>query len=104
MNHVVKNDDKEKYVYSGYGKTFDGKGYWSFNDEYARIVIIFVVDNSSSSHTENLKKDFLILGVGDTFGINGSFDTPKKLMLVLVSERQSFVWVCIIMVIIVIYF
>ena len=54
MNHVVKNDDKEKYVYSGYGKTFDGKGYWSFNDEYARIVIIFVVDNSSSSHTENL--------------------------------------------------
>ena len=50
------------------------------------------VDNSSSSHTDNLKNDFLILGKGDTFGINGRFGTPEKnLVLILVKERQNFV-------------
>ena len=52
-------------MYSGYGIAFDGKGSWSFNDEFARNVIMFGVDNSSSSHTENCKNDFLILGDGD---------------------------------------
>ena len=77
-------------MHSGYGITFDGKGSWSFNDEFARNVIIFGVDNSSSSHTD--KNDFLVLGEGDTCGINGSFGTPeKKMILVLVKQRQSFV-------------
>ena len=40
---------------------------------------------------------------GDTFGINGSFGTPKKsLVLVLAMQRQSFTWVYIIVSIIVI--
>ena len=43
-----------------------------------RNVIIFAVDNSSSSHTENLENDFLILGEGLTFGINGGFGTSEK--------------------------
>ena len=29
--NIVKNNDQEKYVYSGYGITFDGTGSWSFN-------------------------------------------------------------------------
>ena len=29
---------------------FDGKGEWSFGDDYARNVTIFGLDNSSSSH------------------------------------------------------
>ena len=49
--------------------------------------MIFCVDNCASSHTDNLKNDFLILGEGDTFGINGSFDPPrKKVILVLVKK------------------
>ena len=39
---TVKNSDQENYVFS--------------------------VDNSSSSHTDNQRNDFLILGEGDTFG------------------------------------
>ena len=35
--------------------------------------MIFSVDNSSSSHTDNRKDRFLILGESLTFGINGSF-------------------------------
>ena len=34
--NIVKNSDKEKYVYSGYGIAFDGKGQWSFGNDYAR--------------------------------------------------------------------
>ena len=48
-----------------------------------------MVENRSSSHSDNLKNDFLILG-GDTFGINGSFGAPeKKLILILVKQRQN---------------
>ena len=45
---VVKNSDKEKYVYIGYGITFDSTGSWSFDNAIARTS--FGADNSSSSH------------------------------------------------------
>ena len=92
-------------MYSGYGITFDGKGSWSFGYEFAGNVTIFGVDNSSSSHTDNLKNVFLTLGKKDTFGINGSFGAPEKnLTLKSVKQRQNFAWVCIITVIIVFFF
>ena len=54
----------------------------SFNDGFARNVIRFEVDKvdiwGSSSHTDNLKIDFLILGEGDTLGINGSLGASEK--------------------------
>ena len=76
--NILKDNDKEKYVYSRYGIVFDGKSKWSFGNDFSRNVIVFGVDNSSSSHTDNLKNDFLILGEGDTFGINGSFGALEK--------------------------
>ena len=61
------------------------------------------VDNSSSSHSDNRKYNFIILGEGDTFGFNGSFGAPEKgLVLILVKQTQNFAWVYIIMLIIVI--
>ena len=72
-----KNSDKEKYVYSGYGTTFDSAGLWSFSNDPARNVLIFGDDNSSSSHYDNCKNSFLVLGEGLSFGINGSFGSPK---------------------------
>ena len=47
---IVKNSDKEKRLYNGYRIAFDKKGTWRFGNDYARNVIIFGVDNSSSSH------------------------------------------------------
>ena len=70
---LVTNSDKEKYVFIGYGIAFDGKCDWSFGNDYARNVTIVGVDNSSSSQADNLKNNFLVLGEGYTFGINGSF-------------------------------
>ena len=78
MTNIAKNSDKQKYVYSSFGIAFDWKGDWSFDNDYARNVIIFGVDNSSSSHADNLKNNFLILGDGDTFSINGSFGALEK--------------------------
>ena len=34
--------------------------------------------NSSSSHTDNVENDFLVLGDGPTFGVNGSFGASEK--------------------------
>ena len=53
--NIVKNSDKEKYVYSGCGITFDSASSWSFGNDFARNVIIFGVDNSSSSYSCNRK-------------------------------------------------
>ena len=53
-------------------EAFDGKDTLSFGNDYSRKVVIFVVDNSLSSHAENRKNNFLVLGVGDTFGIKGN--------------------------------
>ena len=58
--NIVKNSDKEKYVYSGYKITFDSACFWSFDNDTARTVIVFGVDNSSSSHTDNRKNNFLV--------------------------------------------
>ena len=46
--NIVKNSDKEKYVYTGYRITFDSAGVWSFDNDTPRNVTIFGVDNSSS--------------------------------------------------------
>ena len=51
--NIVKNNDKEKRVYSGYGRVFDGEGSWNFGNDLARNVVNFGVDNSSSSHADN---------------------------------------------------
>ena len=40
-------------MYRGYGIELDGKGKWNFGNDPVRNVIIFGVDNTSSSHTDN---------------------------------------------------
>ena len=76
--NIIKKSDKEKYVYSNHGIEFDGKGEWSFGNDYAKNVVVFEVDNILSSHTDNLKNDFIILGDGLTFGINERFGASEK--------------------------
>ena len=54
---IVKNSDN-KNVYSGYVIAFDGKGEWSFDNDTTRNVLMFGLDNSSSSYADNLKNKF----------------------------------------------
>ena len=73
---LTKNADKSKFTYNGRGIAFDGKGSWSFSNGFARNVTTFVVDNTSSSHTDIQKSNFLIVSEGPTEGIN--VDTAEK--------------------------
>ena len=77
----MKDYDKEKYVYSSCEITFDEKGSWSFNDDFARNATTYGIDNSSSSLNDILKNVFLILGEWDTFGINRSLGAPEKKLI-----------------------
>ena len=65
-------------MYSGYGITFDSASSWSFDNDTNKNVIIFGVDNSSSSHADNWKNNFLVLDEGPTFEINGNFGSLEK--------------------------
>ena len=53
VTNIIKNNDKEKWVNSGYGIAFHRAGLWNFGDDFVNNVAIFVVDNSSSSHIDN---------------------------------------------------
>ena len=57
---ILKNSDKERLMYSGYGIAFYSAGSWNFDDDFARNVVIFSADNSSSSWTDSFN-NFLIL-------------------------------------------
>ena len=46
MRNAVKNSDKGKWVYPGYGIVFDGTGFSSFGNYFNKSVVIFGVDNS----------------------------------------------------------
>ena len=55
-------------------------------------VKIFGVDNSSSSHSDNRKNNFLILGEGPTYGINGSFGSAEKKFSINFSKTNTKFW------------
>ena len=68
--------------------------WWSY--DITRNVVIFGVDNGWSSHSNNQKNYFLVLGEGPNKGIDVSIGAgEKKLVLTLGKKRQNFVWVCI---------
>ena len=48
---LVRSAIKSKF--KGRGIAFDGEVSWSFGNNFARNVVIFGADNSSSSHTDN---------------------------------------------------
>ena len=65
-------------MYGGYGIAFDGAGSWNSDNNLARNVVIFSINNSSPSHSDNCKNNFLVLGERPIFDINGSFDVSEK--------------------------
>ena len=76
---MTKNDDGNKYEYSGYGIGFDRKSSFSFpSGGFGQNVIIFGVDMSSSVHVDNKKKDILILGKGSTQGLEHNTNCRKN--------------------------
>ena len=64
--NIIKNSDKEKCVYSGYGIALNGAGSRNFGNNFVRYVAIFGVGNTSS-HAHNCKNNFLVISEGPTF-------------------------------------
>ena len=56
---LTKNDNPDKYKYSGYGIGFDSREEFSLSDgSYGKNVIVFGADMSSSVHVDNEGKIF----------------------------------------------
>ena len=49
-----------------------------FYNDLAKNTVIFGIDDFSSSHSDNCKNKFLMIGEGPAYGINGSFGLPKR--------------------------
>ena len=67
---MTKNNDIDKYKYSGYGIGFDRQRTYSVGHGFGRNYIIFGVDMSSSVHVDNKKKYILVLGGGPRQGLD----------------------------------
>ena len=80
---VAENSDKEKHAYTGYGITIDSAGSGNVNNDTVINVIIFGIDNSSSSHADNRKNNSLIPGDGPTL----------ELMEILVYHRKNLIFI-----------
>ena len=85
---LVRNAIKSKFIYNGWENEFDGKGSWSFGNDFARNVVIFGVDNSSSSHTDNRKNDFLVLVEGQADGIHDNTGAAEKKFRINFSKEK----------------
>ena len=57
---------------------FGGKGEWNFGNDFASNVIIFGVDNSSSTQTDTDENNVLTLSEDPTYGINGSIENGSS--------------------------
>ena len=89
--NIVKNSDKEKYLYKTYGIIFDSAGSWSFDSDTVKNVVSFSVDNSSPSHADNRKNNLLVLGDDATFVLMEALVQQKKsLVLILVKQSKNF--------------
>ena len=75
---LAKNDDPNKYVYSGYGIGFSLRSELSLPDSsVGKNVIIFGVAMSSSKHIGYREKDISILGIGLTQGLDHTWLTVE---------------------------
>ena len=64
-------------------------GSCSFDNGTISYVIIFGINNSSLSHSDNCKDNFEILDEGPTFGINGCFGSKGKTFSIDFSKANT---------------
>ena len=88
---MTKNADIDKYGYTGHGTGFDRHGSFSFpGTGLGRNVIIFGVDMSSSTKTDNKKKDILSLGKGPTQGLEYTLSAEKMYLINFTVSGKKF--------------
>ena len=79
-------------MYSSYGIAFDELISWNFGNDFAINVIVFGVDNSSSSRIsshDKSKNNFLVLGKLPTDDINESIGGAEKKFSINFSKAKT---------------
>ena len=88
---LIKNADIDKYGYSGYGIGFDRKSSFSFpGGGFNQNVLIFGADMSPSAHTDNKKKDILVLGKGPAQGLEHTLTAEKMYSINFTVTKKKF--------------
>ena len=87
---LTKHIDFDLYKYSRYGIGLDRKGFFSIGDEFSTSVIIFGVDMSSFSHTDDKKKDVLTLGKGSTQALEHTLPAEKLYSINFTKHNTKF--------------
>ena len=88
---LTKNAGIEKYKYCGYGIGFDRRSSFSFpSGGFGKNVLIFGADMSSSIHTDNKKKDILVLGRGPTQGLESTLTAEKMYYVNFTVTKKKF--------------
>ena len=87
---LTKNADIDKCRYFGYAIGFDRKSSFSFPDGgFGQNVLIFGADMSSSAHIDN-KKNTLVLGKGQTHGLEHTLTAEKMYSINFTVTRKVF--------------
>ena len=88
---LTKNADIGKYRYSGYGIGFDRKSSFPFpGSGFGQNLFIFGADMISSAHTDNKKKDILVLGKGPTQGLEHTLTAKKMYSINITVMKKKF--------------
>ena len=84
---LTKNNDIEKYGYSGYGIGFDRRSRFSFSgSRFGGNILIFGAEMSLSAHIDNL-----VLGIGPTQGLDHEL-TAEKMYSINVTVTKNKFW------------
>lgn len=86
---LVRTAVKSKSIYNGQEIAFDGEGLQIYGKDFAKNVAIFGVDKTLSSHTDNQRNNFLLIGEVPTDGVNDSTDAAEKRFSIIFSKAKT---------------
>ena len=88
---IAKNSDKSVYIVATELHLMEQSS-WGFGIDFTRNAIVHGVDNSSSYHADNRKKNVLLFGQAPTDDINDSVGTAEKKFSINFSEAKKKIW------------
>ena len=86
---LSKHVDIDQYKYSEYGIGFDRKWEFPFGNGFGRNCIILGEDMSSAVHTNNIRKNILVLGKDFVQGLENATIYAEKLYSVNFTKTNT---------------
>ena len=88
----INKKGKSKFTYDGGGLAFDGEVSWHFGNDFNRNVVIFGVDDCSSSHIYDRQNIFLYQVKDRMIILMAALvqQIKKKIVLTFIKQKQNF--------------